>query len=163
MCGLQRWSTEGPCSALAPPGLCGAAVPAVSLYPRCRCPRGFHGAAEPRGCSPAVCLLPARTDTQGAFSGLHGYCCSFLQSPRNASLPLSLPFPTSPLSLIRLALHGANNTRAYPIKQAHSRRWIVYKTKHDTRKFLSHGFFQYFFFSFPIGNRNRCIQNRNPK
>lgn len=124
-------------------------------------------AGRPEGCGAAVrfpwhcqapglqpCCLsaPARLAERAnvLLSGLHSYRCSCLQSPRNRSLPLSLPFPTSPLLLIRLALHGTHNTCAYPVKQAHSRRWIVsVAARNDTRKTSSLTDFLNIFLFFP--------------
>lgn len=102
---------------------------------------GFHGSAEPRGWSPAVCLLPPGCERASRGCGTAAAPSS---GARSTPLPLSLPFPTL---LIRLALYG---TRAHPIKQAHSRRWTVSaEARHDTRKTSSLTVFSIIFLFFP--------------
>lgn len=108
---------------------------------------GFHGTARPRGCSPAVCSRPARRDCERAPAGL---LLLLPSEPSLQTIPLSLPFPAFPLPLIRLALHGADNTCAHPIKQAHSRRWTVCKSQaRHQKKNISHAVFQRFSFLSP--------------
>lgn len=147
----QKGRASEPCRAAAALGPCG-----------CR-GRDAQG-GQPEGCGAAVrfpwhcraprlkpCCLSAPAPLAQTANVLHrGCCCSFLQSPGYTSFPLSLPFPTFPLPLIRLALHGTDNTCAYPIKRAHSRRWTVCKSQERHQKNpISHGFLQCFSFLSP--------------
>lgn len=136
---------------------------AAALRPCGCCGRDAQG-GQPGGCGAAVrfpwhcqaprlqpCCLSAPAPLAETANVLQrGCCCSFLQSPRYRPFPLSLPFPAFPLPLIRLALHGADNTCAHPIKQAHSRRWTVCKSQaRHQKKNISHGVFQRFSFLSP--------------